>query len=332
MEKVTVLVAVYNTQEYLADCLQSLLRQTLKDIQIVCVDDASTDSSLEILNAYAGQDARIEVIHLPENQGQAHARNVALSHARGEFICFLDSDDWLSDDALEQTVSVFESNPMTDSVLFRLTYCDAEGNSVSCYPMPAAEVYSGYEAFKASLTWKIHGVYMVRAHIHKTFPYDESARSYSDDNTTRLHYLNSREVRCSQGTYFYRQHAQSVTHQVSMKRFDYLKANASMKRQLMECGSSDEVLSIYENERWLNCIGLYGFYFKYRHQLEPSERATGLSLLKETWQNIETERLTWRNCYKFGYIPFRGCWQLFRMQEEIYFSLREIKKCLKNDG
>ena len=120
--QVTILVAVWNTAAYLPQCLESLRGQTLRDIQVVCVDDASTDESLAVLRHYADLDERIEVVALPKNQGQAHARNVALRQAKGEFVCFLDSDDWMADDCLEQAVRVFRAHPSTDSVLFHTLY------------------------------------------------------------------------------------------------------------------------------------------------------------------------------------------------------------------
>ena len=96
MAKISILVAVYNAEKYLSQCLSSLLSQTLQDIEIICVDDASTDSSLNILNAYAKKDERIKVVHLPQNAGIAKARNAGLRISTGEYIAFVDSDDWLS--------------------------------------------------------------------------------------------------------------------------------------------------------------------------------------------------------------------------------------------
>ena len=113
---VTVLVAVYNTERYLCQCLDSLRQQTLTDIQVVCIDDCSTDNSLDMLNVYSRNDGRFEVIHLDTNHGQAYARNRGLEKARGEYICFLDSDDWMSDDCLEKAVDCFAKNPETDAV------------------------------------------------------------------------------------------------------------------------------------------------------------------------------------------------------------------------
>ena len=109
MPRVTVLVAVYNAEPWLPRCLDSLRSQTLTDIQVLCVDDCSTDGSLALLRQYADGDPRFEVIHLEKNQGQAHARNVGLEHARGDLVCFLDVDDWFSPDALQQAVSVMDA-------------------------------------------------------------------------------------------------------------------------------------------------------------------------------------------------------------------------------
>ena len=191
----SLLVAVYNAERYLSACLDSLVGQTLRDIQIICIDDASTDNSWNILQRYAERDCRIELIRLDTNAGQAHARNEGLRRARGRYIGFVDSDDWLSPDCLQQALETFAQHPQTGCVLLRTIYSYQDG-SWKPYPMEPFAAMPGEEAFVKSLTWKIHGIYVVRADIHRRFPYDESARAYSDDNTTRLHYLASTEVRC----------------------------------------------------------------------------------------------------------------------------------------
>ena len=323
---VSVLVAVYNGEKYLEQCLSSLLAQTLQNVQIICVDDCSTDSSLEILHKYQQIDDRVEVVHLEKNQGQGHARNVALSQAKGEYICFLDSDDTFSADALQSAVAVFENHEKTDSVLFHVVYCNSEGEPTGDYPMNSFEVMPGREAFENSLTWKIHGIYIVRASIHQQYPYDETCRTYSDDNTTRIHFYQSREVRCCDGIYYYRQHPASVTHCVSVSRFDYLKANESMKHQLVSLGVDEDVLNLYENVRWLVVIDLYMFYFKNRGKLSEADRNYGINEIKRVWKGIELSRLNRRYLFKFGYIPFRPFWSLFRIQEELYFALRKLIK------
>jgi glycosyltransferase involved in cell wall biosynthesis len=98
-------MACWNAAAYVEKALDSLLAQTHHDFQAVCVDDASADGTLDILRRYAAKDSRIEVVALSENEGQAHARNVGLAQAKGEYVCMLDSDDWLSPDALQQAVT-----------------------------------------------------------------------------------------------------------------------------------------------------------------------------------------------------------------------------------
>lgn len=328
MASVTILIAVYNAEKYLRQCLDSLLQQTLADFQAICVDDASTDASLSILQSYAHDDERFEVISLKENVGQARARNMALGKATGRYTCFLDSDDWFSPDALQSAVDAFQKDDQLDCVLFDVVHCDEQGNELNHYPMEKFQHMAGTLAFEASLTWKIHGVYMTRTSIYEKFPYDDSSHSYSDDNTTRSHYLCSRGVGCCDGVYYYRQHAASATHQVSVRRFDYLRANKSMKNQLVEMAVDNRILDIYENVRWLNVIDLYMFYFQHRKALGPEGAAYGLKEIKRAWADIDLSRLTCRNRYKFGYAPLRFSWALFRLEEEVYFTLRSIKNRL----
>ncbi len=321
--QVTILVAVWNTADYLPRCLDSLRRQTLRDIQVVCVDDASTDLSLDVLRHYASLDDRIEVIALSHNQGQAHARNVALQRAKGAYVCFLDSDDWIADDCLERAVEVFRAYPKTGCVLFHTLYYYNRSRQEE-FPMQTFGVLSGNEAFVLSLTWKIHGVYMVRADIHQQYPYDESAHAFSDDNTTRLHYLASQEVRLCTGTYFYRQRATSVSHQFSLRRFDYLLANLSMKRQLERLHVDNALLDLYENHRWLNVVDMYMLWFKHGQELSPDDGRKALKIIRDSWQTIESHRLTPILRHKFGYSPFAGHWRWFVLQEQIYFGLRRL--------
>lgn len=101
MTSVSVIVPVYNTKKYLHKCLDSLINQTLKDIEIICINDGSTDNSLKILNDYAQKDNRIKVLS-QENKKQGAARNAGLEIATGEYIGYVDSDDWVDSDFYEK--------------------------------------------------------------------------------------------------------------------------------------------------------------------------------------------------------------------------------------
>ena len=92
--KVSIIVPVYNTEPWLRECMDSLVNQTLKEIEIICVDDGSPDNCGKILDEYAKKDTRIIVIH-QKNQGVSAARNAGLDVASGEYITFVDSDDYV---------------------------------------------------------------------------------------------------------------------------------------------------------------------------------------------------------------------------------------------
>jgi len=106
--KISVIIAVYNTGPYLGRCLDSVTKQTLRDIEIICVDDGSTDDSLEILKKCRLNDQRINIIEHPQNKGQAAARNTGMRAASGEYLYFIDSDDWIDLDYLEILVGTAE--------------------------------------------------------------------------------------------------------------------------------------------------------------------------------------------------------------------------------
>jgi glycosyltransferase involved in cell wall biosynthesis len=100
--QVTVIVPVFNKAPYLTACLDSILQQTLRDIAVICVDDASTDGSADILARYAEIDTRLRVIRVPFNRGPGHSRNVGIAAATSQYVQFTDADDILPDGALEK--------------------------------------------------------------------------------------------------------------------------------------------------------------------------------------------------------------------------------------
>ena len=100
MPKISIIIPCYNAEKYLPKCLDSLINQTLKDIEIICVNDGSTDGSLSILKDYGKKDNRIVIID-KENSGPSSCRNIGIEKATGEFIQFVDSDDWIEPETCE---------------------------------------------------------------------------------------------------------------------------------------------------------------------------------------------------------------------------------------
>ena len=106
-ELISIIIPMYGVEEYLPQCLDSVCGQTWENLEILLIDDDSPDRSGEIAEEYASKDHRIKVFHI-KNRGAAGARNVGLEHAKGSFVMFVDSDDWLESDAAEKLMSVLK--------------------------------------------------------------------------------------------------------------------------------------------------------------------------------------------------------------------------------
>lgn len=109
MPEVSLIVAIYNLEKYIEKCLDSVLRQTFRDYEVICVNDGSTDKTLEILNNYAKKDSRIRVI-TQKNQGSGAARNTGLKASEGKFIQFLDGDDYFEPEMVEKLYNLITEN------------------------------------------------------------------------------------------------------------------------------------------------------------------------------------------------------------------------------
>ncbi len=101
-ENVSIIIPVYNVEEYIMHCMASILNQTFADIEVICIDDCSSDNSFQILSEIAGIDSRVSVFRLEKNQGQGIARNLGMSKAKGRFLIFIDSDDFIDFDYIEK--------------------------------------------------------------------------------------------------------------------------------------------------------------------------------------------------------------------------------------
>lgn len=115
---ISVIIPVYNVEDYLHVCINSVLKQTYQDFEIICIDDASTDSSLDILEYFAQKDSRVKVLKNDSRKGAGFSRNRGLEIAQGEYISFLDGDDWFSPNAFEILVEKAKKDKL-DLLIFK---------------------------------------------------------------------------------------------------------------------------------------------------------------------------------------------------------------------
>ena len=127
MIKVSIIIPVYNNGKYLRTCLDSLVNQTLKDIEIIAVDDNSSDNSLLILMEYAKKYHNIRVYHNRKNLGQGATRNIGLEYAKGEYIGFVDSDDYVRYNMYEDMYKAVLNNNYPELVTTDILFVKDDG-------------------------------------------------------------------------------------------------------------------------------------------------------------------------------------------------------------
>lgn len=196
MAKISVIVPIYNAEKYLAQCIESIIHQTHRDLQILLINDGSTDSSLSIAQDFAQCDSRIEIYTQP-NQGQGVARNNAIKYATGEWIAFVDADDYIAPNLYSDILPLADK---ADVILHGFQCVSSTGERISLHKP---------HHFKYTTPW-------VRIFRHEwlqknaiTFP---ERMYYEDVIFTIDHWLAHPEyivVNCL--GYYYRQHEASST-------------------------------------------------------------------------------------------------------------------------
>ncbi len=155
MSKISVIIPIYNVEKYLEKCLESVINQTYKDLEIICVDDCSPDNSNKIVQEYLKKDSRIKLIQREKNGGLSAARNSGLNKATGEYVYFLDSDDWIDLDYLEKMVSAMKENNV-DVVLNTKIIKEEEGKQNAQFlPNLCPEALENVSLKTKNCVWKL---------------------------------------------------------------------------------------------------------------------------------------------------------------------------------
>lgn len=218
--KVSILIPAFNVEKYIDDCLHSLVCQTLKEIEVIVINDGSTDATGEIAERYAASDPRFRVID-QSNQGIAQSRNISLSLAQGKYVGFVDSDDYVSTDAFERLFLRAETYS-ADIVLGSISYSNDDGTShrvgdKSVVFQSDFGTMEGKQCFKALMETGCYtpmvcgnlyrSAFIRQNHLHfeATFHEDEYFTPYA------LFYAN-KVIDFKDDFYFYRQHPDSIMH------------------------------------------------------------------------------------------------------------------------
>ena len=257
--KVSVVIPVYNTEKYVREAIESIIHQSLKELEIIIINDGSTDGSPEILKEISNTDHRIQV-YTQTNQGQSTARNFGISHARGKYIYFMDSDDLLEEDALEACYLKCEEMQL-DFVFF-----DAQSfyeNNIKNAPSLnyrrtgklEEKVYNGSEALKLQLQNKEYTPSPCLNLIRKGFLEKIYLQFYpgivhEDQLFTTLLYLQATRTACIKRTFFQRRMRQNsiMTCQFAYRNIEgYLVVTQEMLKFKKQTAKNEEkeIIDLY---------------------------------------------------------------------------------------
>lgn len=203
---VSILIPVFNCEAFLRQCLDSVVGQTWRDLQVVVVDDGSTDGSWDIMREYAARDSRVEVYH-QENAGVGTARNRLLDLARGDFVLFVDSDDWIELNTIE-TLMREQAAANYDMVTYEAIGSNNEVDAVYNQEQ-VIEQFLAHVTFNGSLCFKL-----VRRMLFEGHHFDPLI-SYGEDALMTWHVLQCvKSVRVTPFRFYhYRMNDTSISHQ-----------------------------------------------------------------------------------------------------------------------
>ncbi|MCF2639879.1 glycosyltransferase family 2 protein [Fusobacterium varium] len=223
----TVIIPVYNVEKYIAKCLESVLKQTYKNIEIVIIDDGTKDSSGMICDDYAKKDFRIKVIH-QKNQGLSGARNTGLKIATGDYITFLDSDDFIDEKMLEEMLLALKKNN-ADIVECGTIYCNEDETFIRENTKDELRVYKNeYQikelVFLGNITTTSWGK-LYKKKLFKNFEFPLGKYHEDTFTTYKLLHLSSKTIVLNKSFYYYRQVNGSIMNsKFNIKHLDSIDA------------------------------------------------------------------------------------------------------------
>lgn len=227
MPKLSVLIPVYNVEPYLRHCLDTVLGQSWQDMEVIAVNDGSKDGSLAILREYEKRDSRLVVIDQP-NKGVSAARNACLKHAQGDFILFIDADDWIEKEMLEQMLQEFEVHPEADIVFCCNAVTNSENAAPLCVTQLSDELWPPERQRREFLLHRtLTGMLwnkMMRRRLFEGLLFDEAVGFGEDAQMLWKVLKRSRNMKCMpQVLYYHRINDASISGTFSESRFAALK-------------------------------------------------------------------------------------------------------------
>lgn len=285
--KVSVIVPVYNTEKYLNKCLDSLVNQTLDDVEIIIIDDKSPDNSELIIKEYAKKyKNKIKVIHNKTNRGIGYNRNIGIKKSTGKYIMFVDSDDYLDKDSLKKMYNYSEKNK-TDITICMLKKVDCKGNELGYENIPVFKISSLKE--NPNLLIDINmgpSNKLFKKTLFDDNTYFSEDLKYEDMYVIPKLLKKSKKIGMITNTnYNYVIHENSETTTMNKKVFDIL---AVMKKVNKDIGKNE----FYKELEFLNIRTLFRYTLQQKNQ---SDKKLANKFIDATFEFLNSEFPNWKN-------------------------------------
>jgi len=311
MPKVSVVMPSYNSEKYINYAFDSLIAQTFTDWECIVVDDASTDGTLNIIKEYAAKDSRFKYKQLDKNTGSAKIpRDTAISLSDSDWIVMLDSDDMLSNDAIEKLLQR-QKETNADIVPLKLMRIDEEGNIINSNTdrylnFNFNEILSGLDAVKLTIgKWIICGLGLISKQIHlKRDNYLNLCSSdinYNmDEYDTRQMFIYACKVAFVDSHYYYRSNPNSTTRSFHIKKFQVLNTDKLLLELLEKhYEKNDNIFEKMKYQRICNLQHCRYMYLKYKNNISNIDRFNLKNLIKENYFDILNNKY---NIWSFSFI------------------------------
>lgn len=315
--KISVIITLYNVEKYARDSIACIVNQTYKNLEILCINDGSTDGTLAIANEFAAQDPRITVITQPNSGCAAGAINTGLDHATGDDIYVMDGDDKISPDALEKMKArqleadadmticdkwhIYPDNPEKNWAWLGIT--DQVGKTNE---NPDRDIIlRGRDAIPYTLvTWRMTGKGLYKRSLFDTIRYSTKGIN-GDEVTIREMFIKSKRIAFSRGEYYYLQHNQSITKKIGPRYFDMFQSDEDMHDLLVKHDFSKDIIVEWQKLRIKKQANYRRDYLNNKHNLTPDECARIEKILDDAYaewvKNTKNCSLYLKLKYRYNY-------------------------------
>ena len=295
MPRISVLIPIYNGSRFLADTLTSLKAQIMRDFEVLCLDDCSTDDSRAIVEKFSAEDSRFRPIFGDRNRGSVPpVLNEAMPHVRGEYLVYSSQDDTFSADWLERMLDRAEVTG-ADAVLPDVVFIDGasrQNHTLFGLHGDRSRVLTNRQAVEASLDWSIHGWALLRSSLVKSLGYATFCSS-ADEYSTRLFMLSANKVAFSKGIFFSRQdNPDAITKKLTYRIFNAPLVSLAVHDLMTDHEFSREVCATQLLRSINHLLGYSRLAVRQRKHLGARDAALAAGDLAWAYDQVSPRRMT----------------------------------------